>query len=393
MHLYYRDCTKRELDTFGYAKADGKAQWPEHKDTSQVKFNPHVEAVDASKVFQLAKLAPELRQQIYENPLTFQPGTGHCYPQILRTSQWVYGEARDIIAKANEVEIAICSTAWPSSFLVPYWPGIWQLAPPPGVPGISPTYDEATLTVCISIQGTLVYHHNVTNMHVLQMWDMWPIWVRRAEKLIISVDRREGVPGFMYHGASPHDFVEQLLLSLGAVAKACKRLQFRHAGTGEYYMGRIYASVLATSAFPGVEKVLNPPLEAPTERSANQINIASRVFGIIEVILQILTAASLLCKCGVFYSMWVSEVSSLPGLLQSLTLNEKLRAARPRWLQGLNPPAVDRARRTYVKLLNLLWLPEWYRPEVSSEIGRSLEELSKFVDDVAEYYGSSAGGL
>ncbi|KAK6434085.1 hypothetical protein LTR95_009736 [Oleoguttula sp. CCFEE 5521] len=359
MHLYYRDCTKRELDTFGYAKADGKAQWPEHKDTSQVKFNPHVEAVDASKVFQLAKLAPDLRQQIYENLLTFQPGTGHCYPQILRTSQWVYGEARDIIAKANEVEIAICSTAWPSSFLVPYWPGIWQLAPLPGVPGISP--------VVVTVP------------------------IHTAEKLIISVDRREGVPGFMYHGASPHDFVEQLLLSLGAVAKACKRLQFRHAGTGEYYMGRIYASVLATSAFPGVEKVLDPPLEAPTERSANQINIASRVFGIIEVIWQILTAASLLCKCGVFYSMWVSEVSSLPGLLQSLTLNEKLRAARPRWLQGLNPPAVDRARRTYVKLLNLLWLPEWYRPEVSSEIGRSLEELSKFVDDVAEYTGVRLG--
>ncbi|OQN99220.1 hypothetical protein B0A48_15069 [Cryoendolithus antarcticus] len=328
---------------------------------------------------------------------------------MLQTLKWVYTEARDIIAKANQIEIEISSTTWPSSFLVPHWPGVWQLAPPPGVTGIplvtmtvpvhtqagprppvyiyGQTYEKRTLTVCILIAGALVHHCNVTDMHVLEVWDIWPLWMRRAEKLSISVDRREGVAGSIYHGASPHVYVEQLLLSLGAVAKACQRLHFSHAGTDEYYMGRIHASIMATSAFPGVGKVLDPPLEASTEKRAKQINIASRVFEIIEDMSQILTAASLLCECGVFYPMQVCDVAALPGLLQSLTVNEKLRTARPRWLHGLNLPAVERARRTYIRLSDLLWHHEWYRPEVSSETERSLEELSKFVDDVAEYRG------
>nr|OQO17490.1 hypothetical protein B0A51_15081 [Rachicladosporium sp. CCFEE 5018] len=362
MQLRYRHRTKSEPTKCAYAKAGGIAQYPEDVDTTRLNLVSHVEALDLNAIFQFAKLPPELRQQIHDNLLTFEPGAGHCYPQMLRTSKWVYTEARDIIAKANEIEIEICSTAWPSSFLVPHWPGVWQLAPPPGVTGIplvtvtvpvhtqagprppvyiyGQTYDKCTLTVCILIAGALVHHCNVTDMHVLEVWDMWPLWMRRAEKLSISVDRREGVPGSIYHGASPHVYVEQLLLSLGSVAKACKRLHFSHAGTDEYCMGRINASIMATSAFPGVGKVLDPPLEASTEKRAKQINIASRVFEIIEDMSQILTVASLLCECGVFYPMQVCDVAALPGLLQSLTVNEKLRAARPRWLHGLNLPAV-----------------------------------------------------
>ncbi|KAK6430503.1 hypothetical protein LTR95_013344, partial [Oleoguttula sp. CCFEE 5521] len=240
MQLNDGHCTKSELKKLVYASAGEIEQWLEDTNTRKVSLISHVEALDADAVLPLSKLPCELRQQIYEDIL-FEPDAGHCYPQILQTSKWVYAEARDIMAKVNEVEIEICSTAWPSYYELPPWPGLWSLYPPYGAPPAIPpvfvtvpvhtqagppppvyinsaTYDEYNLTVYISIGGALLHDSDVTGMHVVNMWDMWPLWVRKAEKLAVTVNRMEGVPGLMYYGPSPHIFVEQLLLSLGAVA-------------------------------------------------------------------------------------------------------------------------------------------------------------------------------